>query len=176
MTVFKCPAPYPAVTNGRAERILAQLAEGFSTSTVPMFHAGGQALFTLSIKPARTLAEAGYGRDEIRQYILEHAYLTPRQLKDAGVMKGPFTDVSQIYYGENSVEHLRIEVETAADDARLPLFASIDDVQLLITGGDTQFFSAFQPGWGGYGGGFVSSRIDRSGVRDIVGESMEIAS
>lgn len=176
VTVFKCPAPYPAVTNGSAERILAQLAEGFSTSTVPMFHAGGQALFTLSIKPARTLAEAGYGRDEIRQYILEHAYLTPRQLKDAGVMKGPFTDVSQIYYGENSVEHLRIEVETAADDARLPLFASIDDVQLLITGGDTQFFSAFQPGWGGYGGGFVSRRIDRSGVRDIVGESMEIAS
>lgn len=166
VTVFKCPGPYPAVTNGSAERILAQLAEGFATSTVPMFHAGGQALFALSMKPARTLAEAGYSRDDIRRYIHDHASLTPGRLKAAGVLKGPYTDVSQIYYGENSVEHLRIDAEKASDDTRLPLFASIDDIQLLITGGDTQFFSAFLPGWGGYGGGFVSKRIERPAASD----------
>ncbi|MYW96152.1 hypothetical protein G3I59_37495 [Amycolatopsis rubida] len=161
VTVFSCPGPYPAVTNGRAERILALLCNGFTTATVQMFIAGGQALFTLSMKPARTLAEAGYTRDDIRRYLLEHAYLTPRGLKDAGVMQGPFTGIDQLYYGENSVQHLRIDVETAADDTRLPLFASIDDIQLLVTGGDTQFFSAFQPGWGGFGGKFVSKKIRR---------------
>jgi len=161
VTVFSCPGPYPAVTNGTAERVLALLCNGFTTATVQMYSAGGQALFTLSKKPARTLAEAGYTRDDVRRYILEHAYLTPRALKDAGVMQGPFTDIAQIYYGENSLQDLRIDVETAPDDTHLPLFASLDDIQLLVTGGDSQFFSAFQPGWGRYGGSFVSKKIRR---------------
>lgn len=161
VTVLSCPGPYPAVTNGTAERVLALLCNGFTTATVQMYSAGGQALFTLSKKPARTLADAGYTRDDVRRYILENAYLTPRILKDAGVMQGPFTDIAQIYWGENSMHAIRIDVETADDDTHLPLFSSIDDIQLICTGGDSQFFSAFQPGWGRYGGPFVSRKIKR---------------
>src|SRR5260221_54515 len=38
VTVFGCVAPYPAVVNGTAKRMLNTLCEGFASTTIPMYH------------------------------------------------------------------------------------------------------------------------------------------
>jgi hypothetical protein len=159
VTVFGCASPTTSLVSGSAERILNVLTDGFASTSVQMYHTAGQALFALSIKPALTLAEAGYTKQDVRSYIFEKACLSVGRVKESGALAGELSDFTQFYWGESGLSDKRIDVESASDETRLPLFESEDDIRVIVTGGATQPWGGIMPGWGRYGGCFSSKSV-----------------
>jgi hypothetical protein len=159
VTVFACASPTTSLIPGSAERLLNVLCDGFASTSVQMYHGGGQALFALSIKPAATLADAGYTKEDVRSYIFEKARLSVGRVKESGALVGELSDFTQYYWGESGLAEKRIDVESASDQTILPLFESVDDIRVIVTGGDTQQWGGIMPGWGRYGGFFSSKPV-----------------
>jgi hypothetical protein len=150
VTVFACSSPYPAASGGSAKMILDSLCEGLPSSTINMYNAAGQILVVLSIKPAVALAEAGYTKDDVRRYIFENARLSVRHLKECHLLDEP--NSSSHYWGEATLRDVRQNPLDLPDDARLPMVVSPDDIMLMVTGGDGQWWAGFCIGWGAFGG------------------------
>ncbi len=151
VTVFACQSPYPAIATGNARRILDTLSEGLASTTINMYHAAGQILVVLAIKPAVELAESGYTKRMVREHFFERARLSVRHLKEWGALQGPL-DSTSTYWGEASLADVRPDLLTLPDDTRLPMVRSVEDIHVIVTGGDTQWWAGFCPGWGSYGG------------------------
>jgi hypothetical protein len=160
VTVFGCSSPTTSLISGSAERILNVLCDGLSSTSVQMYHGAGQALFALSINPAVTLAAAGYTKEDVRSYIFEKARLSVGRVKESGALAGELSDFTQFYWGENGLANKRIDVESASDQTKLPLFESEADIRVIVTGGDTQQWGGIMPGWGRYGAFFVSKPVN----------------
>jgi hypothetical protein len=165
VTMFACQAPYPALATGAPIRILRSLAEGFTSSTVNMFHGAGQYMVVLAIKPARALAEAGYSKDDVRQFLFEHARLSVGYMRATGVLDDHMNDPTAMYWGEAGLARARADLGQLPDDAFVPLVQSVDDIRVLVTGGDTQWWAGYCPGWGNYGGYFTTRPITLPGDR-----------
>jgi hypothetical protein len=103
VTVLACNSPYPAVISGTPKRILSVLAEGMASTTINMYHAAGQMLVVLAIKPAVELAKGGYSKQDVRQYLFDHGRLSVGYLRECGALEGPLVDSSMIYWGETSL-------------------------------------------------------------------------
>lgn len=159
VTVFACSSPYPAFVPGSPKRILALLCEGLPSTTINMYHAAGQLLIVLSIKPAMELANAGYGKEDVRRAIYENARLSVGHLKRSGALEGPLNDPTMFYWGEASLRSATRNVFELPDDERLPLVQSMDDIMIMVAGGDTQWWAGFCVGWGSYGGYAVSRPV-----------------
>jgi hypothetical protein len=158
VTVFACQSPYAALATGNARRILDTLCEGLASTTINMYHAAGQILVVLAIKPAVELAASGYTKQMVREYFFERARLSVRHLKEWGAFQGPL-DSTSTYWGEAGLAAVRPDPLALADDTRLPMVRSVEDIHVIVTGGDTQWWAGFCPGWGNYGGFAVTRPI-----------------
>lgn len=159
VTLFAASPPSTLLLNGSAERILNVASDAIAAPANQMYHGAGQALFAMSIKPADAVAAAGFSKTDVREYIFEHGRPTPRRLKDNGLLVGSNSGVDQVYWGETGLAPKRVDPLSVDLDERLQIFESPDDIRIIVTGGDTQWWGAMMPGWGRYGGFFTSRRI-----------------
>ena len=92
---------------------------------------GASPVVVLGPEHAAEIAEAGYGRADVRQYIFEHARLPLGQLKERG------------HYGTRSWP---AEFERRGDAFEVPLVTDPDKLVLVVAGGDGRHSSWF-PAW-----------------------------
>ncbi len=155
VTVFACGSPDPVFAPGDAERILRVLATTLPTTGVNMFHAAGQYLVTFSAKVARELARAGYTKDAVRRWLHEHARYHLGWLRRSGVLA---EGEAHTYYWGHGEEHVP-DLHALPDDTVLPMVRRVEDIHILVAGGDSQWWIGFSPGWGNYGGDAVTRPI-----------------
>jgi hypothetical protein len=156
VTVIACQSPYPTMAQGTPRRILGTLSDSLASTTITMYLAGGEILVVLSAKPARHLAAGGYSKADVRRYLFENARIPVRHLKEIGAYDGPPTETSQLYWGSQP-DQLRPNVLELDDDVRLPMVVREEDIYVIVTGGDAQWWAGLCPGWGNWGG-FATTR------------------
>ncbi|MHB8328122.1 MAG: hypothetical protein ACYDD6_00590 [Acidimicrobiales bacterium] len=156
--VFACQSPYPAVLIGSAQRMLSIIAESLPNTALNAFHAAGQVLVVFSLRPAQVLADAGYSREDVRTWIFENSRFHLGTLRKQGIIES--TDPVCNYWGDTSLESKRPpNFDELPDDTFLPLVQSEKDLHLLVTGGRAQWFGAYCPGWGNYGGSAIARPV-----------------
>ncbi len=158
VTVLACQSPYPAMAQGTPKRILSTLCEGLASTTITMYLAAGQILIALAVKPAQFLAESGYSKEDVRQYFYDNARLSVGHLKACGALEGPPTENSQLYWG--ALPDVRPNVEELPDDTLLPLVERVEDIIIVVAGGDGQWHAGLCPGWGNWGGSAITKPIE----------------
>lgn len=151
--MFGCHSPYPMALAGNPRRMLAILAESIPVSGLIQFHAAGQVLVVLAPRVAETLA-GRYTREEIRQYLFDHARYNLGDLRRRGIVQADDQpeDPACNYWGSEVLDSVRPNIQELPDDTWLPLVESTADLHVLVTGGRAQFMGGLCPGWGGYGG------------------------
>jgi hypothetical protein len=147
VTVFACSSPDPIFVPGSAERILAVLASTLPTTGINMFHAAGQLLVTIGLKPAHELARAGYEKEDVRRWLFEHARYELGSLRRSGAMVE--LEAHQTYWGYVPG---RPDLSGLSDDTVLPLVERAEDIHILVAGGQGQWWAGLSAGWGNYGG------------------------
>jgi hypothetical protein len=157
VTVFGCHGPYGATAVGTPERMLRSLCEGFASTSVNMYNAAGQYMVVLSVKPAEKLAAAGYSKEDVRDFFFEHARLSAAHLRRYEEAQDPGSS----FWGEAGLASVRPDLEHLPDDECPPFVRSRDDIHIIVTGGDTQWWAGYLPGFGSFGGLAVTSRIRR---------------
>ena len=91
---------------------------------------GASPVVVLGPEHAAEIAEAGFGRRDVREYIFEHARVPLGQLKDRG------------HWGARSWPE---EFEGQGDDFGVPLVTGPDKLLLVVAGGDGRHTSWFPP-------------------------------
>lgn len=148
VTVFACQSPEPMILSGDATEILGLLRESLPTPAVNMFHANGQYLLVLNPRVAGELARGGLDRTDVRQWLFDNACYQVGRLRDANLLDTD--DTLRSYWGWRAVDGP--DMHGLRDDDELPMVRSIDDIHLLVTGGQGQWWGGFAAGWGNYGG------------------------
>jgi hypothetical protein len=159
VTVFACTGPYPALVCGDAQGILTMIGESLPSTTINMFHSAGQLLIVFSIRPAEELAKGGISKQDVKNWVFENARLNVGTLRRHG-LGHESGDTLSTYWGTRGLEKQRPRLDDLADDVELPLVLSPDDIHVLVTGGDTQWWAGFCPGWGNYGGYAITRAIE----------------
>ncbi|HKP17920.1 MAG TPA: hypothetical protein VJT84_05525 [Gaiellaceae bacterium] len=158
VTVFACSSPEPIFVPGAADRILAVLASTLPTTGINMFHAAGQLLVTIGLKPTLELAGAGHTKEDVRRWLFEHARYELGHLRRSGALVE--TEAHQTYWGYVP-EHP--DLAGLPDETLLPLVERAEDIHILVAGGESQWWAGLSPGWGNYGGYARSRAVATSG-------------
>lgn len=96
----------------------------------------GDTLLVIGPEHARTLAEDGWGKAEIRRFLFERLQRPVRELV-------PGRDG-----GEGLPEHvLKKFAHPEQEDTRVPKFRAPEHIQIVVAGGTAGRFSAIVPGW-----------------------------
>jgi len=156
VTVFACQSPHPLRVLGSAERILRLIATSLPVPGVNMFHAAGQFLLSFGARPALELARAGYSKNDVRQWVWDHARFHVGRLRESGILE---EEAHMRYWGHG--EPSAPDLNLLADDVLLPMVRSVDMIHIAVIGGDSQWWMGFSPGWGNYGGYAVTKPIPR---------------
>lgn len=161
VTVFSCQPPFPLYVPGSAERVLRVVGASLPTPGVNMYFGGGQLLLVFAPRVARALAAAGYTRSDVAREVWQRARYRLGDLRRDGI----FEDEGHTYYW--GARHPAPDLGDLADATALPMVDSPDDVHVLVSGGDGQFWVAFCAGWGEFGGLAVTREIAMPGIPDI---------
>jgi hypothetical protein len=138
-TVFMIAAEPPhSVTNHVAndpEGILDSLCSAMSTYAHNNAVSAGHCAVVLGPEHARTIAQHGWKRRDVRMYLWTYARIR-------------FGDVAFNHrygkvYNRNLPAWYKRDLE-----ARIPIVPSPDNIHLFVAGGEAGRFSAFIPGWG----------------------------
>jgi hypothetical protein len=128
VTVMAAESPHQFYNqlSSTAEGVLTTLADSMRISGNVM----GQAQYALVIagEHMRTIAQSGWDKRRIREFVFEHTHNSHAHLKRTQRMSGAILP---------------------GDESRMrPLCASVDDILVVAAGGRAGAFSAFIPGWG----------------------------
>jgi hypothetical protein len=162
-TVFFCQAPFSMYVAGTPNRILNVICATLPTPGVNMYFGGGQMLLAFAPKAARELASAGYSRSDVQDVIWRRARYHVGRLREADVFG---VDPHTFYWGARRTGPLLADL---ADDELLPMVDSPDDIHVLVTGADGQWWVAFCAGWGEFGGSAVTRAVRWSKPRESEG-------
>jgi len=128
VTVIASEAPHQFYNqlSPTAEGVLTTLADSMRISGTVM----GQSTYAVILagEHMRTIAGSGWGKKEIRQFLLDNTRNSHAHLKRTQRMAGA--------------------VQPADETTMRPLVASPDDILVVAAGGRAGAFSAFVPGWG----------------------------
>jgi hypothetical protein len=159
VTVFACCGPYPVLLPEPADHMLAVLCQSLPNASANYFHAAGQILLTLSPKPAAALAEAGLDPGSLKELLYRESRWQVGDLRRRGLLE-PGRGVLSAYWGYPQLEGDRpADLEALGDDDTLPLVRSPEDIHILVTGADNQWWAAVLAGWGAYGGSARSEQL-----------------
>jgi hypothetical protein len=119
------PRQFYTQLSSTAEGVLTTLADDMRISGTAI----GQPHYVLVLagEHMRTIAESGWGKKEIRQFVWERTHNSHAHLKRTQRMSG--------------------EVQPGDEDRMRPLVASPDDILVVAAGGRAGAFSAYIPGW-----------------------------
>jgi hypothetical protein len=96
----------------------------------------GDTLLVLGPEHARTVADDGWGKAEVRRFLFERLQRPVRELV-------PGRDG-----GEGLPEHvLRKFAHPERDETRVPKFRAPEHIKIVVAGGTAGRFSAIVPGW-----------------------------
>jgi len=138
--VIGAEAPH-SVTNHISDDpqgILDSIASAMSTIAHNNAVLGGSCTVVLGIEHARTIANFGWTRDDIRRYL----WLNGQNLWDAVSYGNRYAPPGGKTYNRNLPKWYPRE-----DGRRVPIVFTPDDIHLFIAGGTAGRFSAFLPGW-----------------------------
>jgi hypothetical protein len=124
VTVFGGEGPHNVNdhVSQRAASLLTVVADTAATlgSNVGWYFAQSQLLLVLGPEHAATIAEDGFTRADVQRYVYEHARIAVGRRKQGGMWG--------IHDGPRWMQ-------TADDDARLPIVPGPDDVYVMVAGG-----------------------------------------
>ena len=138
-TVFAIAAEAPhSVTDHQCndpEGILDTMCSAMSTIASNSAVLSGHCVVVLGLEHARTIAQHGWTRSDIRHYLWMHS-------------SNRFDAISRGHrYGQVYNRNLP-KWYKRNPDSRIPIVPSPDNIHLFVIGGDAGRFSAFIPGWG----------------------------
>ncbi len=151
VTVFACDAPHAIFVPGGPERILKIFAQSLPRWSLNVLHAAGQMLLIVGPRTARALASHGMGQADFRSFIHERARFDCDEMLDQGILEAG--DETKSFWGTLD-ETQRLEPRSGA---QVPMVVDPEDIHVVVTGGLGQWWCAFSPGWGSYGG-YAQSR------------------
>ncbi|MBW3657825.1 MAG: thioredoxin [Actinobacteria bacterium] len=118
-----------------AEGVAATLAAAMGNAWAPTWYpVGTHTPLVVCPEHARTFAEAGWSKADLRRSIFERCRRTAGDLRAAGT--GELTPFA---------------VHAETDDTEIPKFLSEDEIVIVVAGGDAGRFSAVLPPWVGFG-------------------------
>lgn len=137
VTVFPGEAPHN-INNHAADpmELLSAIAHTMATLGNNNMYVSGEVMVVLGIDHAGLLAEAGFKRHNVQEFLHEHARLPVGLLRGGGM------------YGHDLERNLWPKwVDRRRDDARVPIVRRPADIHVVVAGGVGPH-SLFIPGWG----------------------------
>jgi hypothetical protein len=139
-TVAVLAADAPLAVYDHASRTAPDLLATIAASLAVVVHHKmthwGDTLLVLGPEHARTIADDGWGRREVRRFLWERLRRPVRELL-------PGRDG-----GEGLPQHVLAKLEhPEQSDALIPKFRSPENIKIVVAGGTAGRFSAIVPGW-----------------------------
>lgn len=156
VTVFSCQAPFPLYVPGDADRIMRVVGNSMATPGVNMYFGGGQVLLVLAPRVADVLASAGMSPDDVARRAWETSHYRLGDLRRDQIFG---SEGHTFYWGSRESAP---DLSKLSDETKLPMVDSPDDIHVLVSGGDGQYWVGFCAGWGEFGG-LASTR----GIREL---------
>lgn len=154
VSMFACEGPHSMLCQGTPHEMLYILADGMSTLGNNSVGHGGEMLVVLNPRQANEFADAGWSKDDIRNYLWENAGRTSEEVRACGEFAETFRN-AQVQARRILPRH-----STRGIRQRLPISNSPRDIHIVVAGGDT-YFAAIVPGWGSFGGYLATQPIRR---------------
>jgi hypothetical protein len=133
VTLFGSEGPHQVANhlNGEPEGILRTFAAAMRGPATFAVGKGHQVVVVLGHEHRTALAEAGWSRQRVREFLAEHSRVSPDELLNAGVLL------------EMTAQHQMVPEA----DGKLATVPSPDDIFLVTSGGAGAGWSAYIPVW-----------------------------
>ena len=133
VSMFAAEGPHQVANhlNGDPEGILLTFAAAMTNPATFGVGKRHQVLLVLGHEHRQALAEAGWTRPQIREFLAQHTRVTPEHLAAGGIL----------------LEHTAQNDMTPEADGRLPTVESPDDIFLVTAGSAGAGWSAYIPTW-----------------------------
>jgi hypothetical protein len=125
------PRQIANLLNETPEGVLLSIAAAMKNPSTFIVGKGGQGVVLLGHEHALAIHQAGWSKQQAREFLVEHSRVTPAELEAAGVRL------------ESRTQHDM----TPAADGKLSTVQSIDDIVLVTAGGPGAGWSAYLPAW-----------------------------
>jgi|TARA_B110000037_G_C17061596_1_gene482109 hypothetical protein len=125
------PRQIANLLNETPEGVLLSIAAAMKNPSTFIVGKGGQGVVLLGHEHALAIHQAGWSKQQAREFLVEHSRVTPAELEAAGVRL------------ESRTQHDM----TPAADGKLSTVQSIDDIILVTAGGPGAGWSAYLPAW-----------------------------
>jgi hypothetical protein len=125
------------------EPLLTCVADALSNLGVSNMKGFNQALLVFAGEHTEVLAKAGWSRDDVRRFLIDHAKRSVADWKRAARLPG--------------------EIEPGDDTRMRALFAHPEDILIVSAGGRAGAWSACLPGWGNKWTRAVTTRVEERG-------------
>jgi hypothetical protein len=151
VTVFAAQAPHQVVdeVNARPEGILTTMADAMTTMANNNMYRCGESLIVHSPGHAARIAQAGWSKEDVREFLFQTAR------KPVGVLRRGGE------YGDESIRFWPRWVDRKNDGALVPACTQPSDLLVVVAGAEGAPISAYVPGWG-----FPSCRAVSRSVRE----------
>jgi hypothetical protein len=121
-------------------------------------HVMGQMLVTLNPINAEEFHRRGWSKEDVRQYLWEHARRPIGDVRACGVVHEQFRKMEQ------DAGRYPLRYDLVNPTTRVPVTREPKDIHMVVAGGRS-YFASVLPGWGGFGGFAVTRQIRRPGGR-----------
>jgi hypothetical protein len=152
VTVFACEAPHSTFCYGTPEEMLHVLTDSMCSLGNNNVHVLGQTLVVLNPLNAEEFAKRGWTKNDVRNYLWEHARRPIGDVRACGVVHEQFRKM------ERDAGRYPLRWDLDNPTTRVPITPRPEDIQIMVAGGRS-YFAAVLPGWGGFGGYAVTRRI-----------------
>lgn len=139
VTVFPAEAPHNIMYHAKNDRdFLSVLADTMCTLGNAQMYVAGDTFVCIGPVHAQFLHEAGWRKQDIRQFLFEHARKSVSQLKHGGPPQG-----------DGRRGHFWPKFVDPDDDAQMvPVVRAPDRIHIMVAGGSGGAHSVYLPGWG----------------------------
>jgi hypothetical protein len=117
--------------NEEPEQVLLSFAAAMRNPSTFIVGKGGQGVVVLGHEHALAVHQAGWSKQQAREFLAEHSRISPEELVAAGIRI------------ETGAQHDM----TPGPDGKLPTVRSADDIVLVTAGGPGAGWSAYLPAW-----------------------------
>jgi hypothetical protein len=158
VTVFACESPHSVAMWGmddEPEHRLSIVADALRVRGSNNAHTMGQALVALTPSEVRHLAERGWDRGRVQEFLFDRARNSIGDLRPRGPLR---PDASQRWH----YEWWPAWVDQSDDSTMVPIVEKAEDLLVVVCGADSIPWAAVCPGWG-HLGGFAASAVLEDG-------------
>lgn len=134
--------------NATAAGILTSLCDSMAVLGNCAVYRASESVVTFPPEFAAVFQREGWSKQEVKQYVHEHARRPVKELRQGGE------------WNDETLMHLPPEIDLADDNTALSAVHHPDDLIVVVAGGEAGRWMSLTPGWG-YGSRSVTVRIER---------------